>query len=438
MANTIKYRIRQLIGKCLAVENKLTCILWIFIYTILNGSLAYYIYGIFVKWYIDPDISTNIRTVSVHDIPFPSITYCTPNIIPDEVVNFTEFQQKLFLNMDLPSYSDKDKNLLGIMIEICSPSYVGLKGIKNRQESTIAKLINQSINDDLMPSFCRFEESDIDCTKMFNPVLTRTGLCFTFNMQGYNTIFNKGTLTDDYDFYKRPRITKSLNISSELYNQTVDDDYDALHWTLQNGYTSNEIDIIPYRLSKRLLHLYIKPEIMTYFKCIGNYFYIGLSLPNEIPLGRSDGIFVNITSLTQIKIGARTIQRNQSIRKYSPEIRKCFFDGEKQLKFFKAYTKVNCDFECLTNFTVKSCGCARFFMPRSQEIRECNIEDLLCVGKAYTVMNVYKSKIDNFAVPCNCLPSCNRIIYSAKKTLSEPLENSNHLFMNKLNFKDLK
>lgn len=43
--------------------------------------------------------------------------------------------------------------------------------------------------------------------------------------------------------------------------------------------------------------------------------------------------------------------------------RQCFFDTERQLRFFKIYTQRNCELECLANFTVKTCGCAKFSMP---------------------------------------------------------------------------
>ncbi len=43
--------------------------------------------------------------------------------------------------------------------------------------------------------------------------------------------------------------------------------------------------------------------------------------------------------------------------------RQCYFDGERQLKFFQIYTKANCKLECLTNMTLRYCRCSAFFMP---------------------------------------------------------------------------
>jgi hypothetical protein len=43
--------------------------------------------------------------------------------------------------------------------------------------------------------------------------------------------------------------------------------------------------------------------------------------------------------------------------------RKCFYQNENQLRFFKVYSQSNCEWECLTNFTMKACGCVMFYMP---------------------------------------------------------------------------
>lgn len=58
----------------------------------------------------------------------------------------------------------------------------------------------------------------------------------------------------------------------------------------------------------------------------------------------------------------------ENIRKYSPNVRECFFDVERPLRFFKQYTHVNCEMECLANFTLNQCGCVKMSMPRKQVV----------------------------------------------------------------------
>lgn len=48
---------------------------------------------------------------------------------------------------------------------------------------------------------------------------------------------------------------------------------------------------------------------------------------------------------------------------HKPEERKCYFEGERQLDFFKTYSKGNCEVECLAKQTVEKCGCALYWMP---------------------------------------------------------------------------
>lgn len=46
-----------------------------------------------------------------------------------------------------------------------------------------------------------------------------------------------------------------------------------------------------------------------------------------------------------------------------PIERQCFFNHERQLRFFRYYSSKNCDIECLANYTLESCGCVKFSSP---------------------------------------------------------------------------
>jgi hypothetical protein len=43
--------------------------------------------------------------------------------------------------------------------------------------------------------------------------------------------------------------------------------------------------------------------------------------------------------------------------------RQCYFSRERELKFFKIYTKANCELECLANLTLRYCNCSLFYTP---------------------------------------------------------------------------
>lgn len=49
---------------------------------------------------------------------------------------------------------------------------------------------------------------------------------------------------------------------------------------------------------------------------------------------------------------------------WTPAKRNCFLEGEKKLKYFKIYTKINCEHECLKAAILDACGCVPFYMIR--------------------------------------------------------------------------
>ena len=59
----------------------------------------------------------------------------------------------------------------------------------------------------------------------------------------------------------------------------------------------------------------------------------------------------------------RIMTTSDGLRSYNPQIRQCYFQGERYLRFFQVYTQRNCEVECLTNFTFTECGCVGLYMP---------------------------------------------------------------------------
>lgn len=65
-----------------------------------------------------------------------------------------------------------------------------------------------------------------------------------------------------------------------------------------------------------------------------------------------------------VYVTAEITEIGETIKDYSIERRQCYYAGEKVLKFFKIYTKSSCVYECMSNYTMKACGCVQFFMIR--------------------------------------------------------------------------
>lgn len=102
----------------------------------------------------------------------------------------------------------------------------------------------------------------------------------------------------------------------------------------------------------------------------------------------------------EIKIIPKSFRTDDDFRKFSPEIRKCYFEGERKLKYFKTYTKAHCEWECKTNKTLEVCGCVKFSMPRGRNTSIC---DLISLSNCLP-------EISN----CNCYSPCVEIKYEYK------------------------
>lgn len=75
--------------------------------------------------------------------------------------------------------------------------------------------------------------------------------------------------------------------------------------------------------------------------------------PIEVEIGKKIGIYLS----------PRVTSATPEVRNYAPKLRRCFFNSERNLKYFKTYTRDNCENECLMNSVEKECGCVKFSMP---------------------------------------------------------------------------
>lgn len=99
-------------------------------------------------------------------------------------------------------------------------------------------------------------------------------------------------------------------------------------------------------------------------------FKITLHLPNEIPQVSKyfSRLSPHVNAVVAVK--PKLIKTVESLQQYGPNSRKCYFESERPLKFFKVYTRRICELECLANFTKDYCGCVKFSMP-SKSAKTC-------------------------------------------------------------------
>ena len=135
----------------------------------------------------------------------------------------------------------------------------------------------------------------------------------------------------------------------------------------------------PLRATWREVEIYAKflPEYSSPY-CrddIGEGFTVHLHRPDEMPdlsklsyfdsMDSSRSSFrVSPSSKRVTRIKPHISLRLGELRKSPPNLRQCYFPGERRLKFYQHYTKPNCVAECIANKTLERFHCVEFSMPR--------------------------------------------------------------------------
>lgn len=141
-------------------------------------------------------------------------------------------------------------------------------------------------------------------------------------------------------------------------------------------------------------------------------FMVVYHFPNEIPTIMHHVDNLRFGKEFNIKISAKTYKASEDLRRFTPDNRDCFFEGERKLKYFKTYTKYLCETECLTNFSLRSCGCTHFSYPHMENEKVCGLSEDECFLNAYYNWPEMDEMSIGTAMPCNCLPTCSNIDYS--------------------------
>lgn len=143
------------------------------------------------------------------------------------------------------------------------------------------------------------------------------------------------------------------------------------NWSLELGYPLG-IRSRPYPTrvfdsgehAALIIYLMLSEEDMDY-NCQGTDqgFKVLMSMPGDDIKLWQNSFRVPILTDAQITIKPELVTTSDGLHSYRPSLRKCFFTGERQLKFYQIYTQHNCERECLANFTKAVCDCVKFNMP---------------------------------------------------------------------------
>lgn len=346
--------------------------------------------------------------LNIRKIPFPAITICPQTKAKVEFLSFRNAYKNYWAHFKLYGLSDIDAARFETMLHVCDPElsyriqFNSSKAFDGENIVKILKEISYSIDDSML--FCKFRNVWVNCTSLFNEIITDRGVCFSFNLLDYAELFNENVLHEDFDSFRH-------NKSSS--------------WQLDEGYANDDLNAYPYpAISQHYdsLRIILKTtDVDMDYICKGSYqgFKVFFHLPGDVPSITGKHLFVPIKRDVTVSMTAHMTKISEDLRSYTPNQRKCYLTNEKSLKFFKSYTKNACNLECLANFTMKSCGCVKFSMPRTNSTRICDYSQINCTVQAQRDMMLSYNMQKPAELQCGCLPSCTEINYEMENLQTE-------------------
>lgn len=301
------------------------------------------------------------------EIPFPAVTICSENKATQNEINLA-----MMLKDDRGNFTDDEIAKLKALYQVCDFSdHESLNAILNQSESnsevipTLDKLGNPMSE---MFHRCRYgSQKLVKCEKLFSKLITDEGICHTFNMLDAKELFEE-KMDSSLQF-------PVVGLKSE--------------WFLDKDYASEKLKVYPHRVighgvkSGLAVELKVKKSEMNPGCKRGiRGFRLALHTPVELPQMSKQFFSIPFQKQTALLVMPQSIYSSKDITDYSPKSRQCYFSREKDLEFFKVYSKASCDLECLTKHVLTTCGCVKFSMPHNNETQVCDHSQLSCAQEA--------------------------------------------------------
>ncbi|XP_070504562.1 uncharacterized protein [Chironomus tepperi] len=227
----------------------------------------------------------------------------------------------------------------------------------------------------------------------FAEVRTARGMGFSFNLMDGDDVFHFESVSNDLNYLSN----MSTNNSEHLRPYPFQENPILMSKDDRNKFT--------------LKFITEPPDGIDQIECYPPAFKIHHS--HFIPTFYDNPDFMDIKHGTHVNvvIVPEIIETDIELKKVNPEIRECFFDGEQKLKFFKKYSKENCELECLTRYMNHNCNCSHYIQPYddipNREFCSSHMQ-VICYQKLRALFG-----LENFSREqnCVCLPTCDSLTY---------------------------
>ncbi|XP_065087701.1 pickpocket protein 28-like [Ochlerotatus camptorhynchus] len=378
---------------------------WIFVFVV---SLYYCIvltYYIYEKWERDPIIvSFDQQSSSIYSIPFPAVTICPETKVKASELNISHTFELVRKNQLNESMDEERVRKLLLLLQLCDYNIYDKHETPFYYDDVLVRLRKMSIPSFEVFNSCGWKGQTVPCLSIFKTSLTEKGFCYTFNSIANNDLLRKEELDPRY------------NLNSET--QPSD-------WELDVGFHDKVgIDAFPRRIvsggyRNSLGATLIANKSDLDYLCGDSFqgFKVMLHMPNEFPQLSHQYFRVPLNQELMVTVTPTVMVTDERAGLYSPEKRRCYYTNERYLRLFKIYNKINCEIECLTNYTRRLCGCVQFWMPHPKAAPICTLHDSPCYQTAVAKLlrKTAKKKAKSNEAPssdsCNCLPTCNYVEY---------------------------
>ncbi|XP_076646993.1 sodium channel protein Nach [Halictus rubicundus] len=332
----------------------------------------------------------------IWNYPFPAVTVCDINRVS------LELTRKLVDKLDLPPSVSKEfiVHEMNLLNELLYPGQ-NAQNIRNNlsrlqyifesNDLTIPTVVNAvTKNCQSLLKACRLKTFDVDCDTIFEPSLSRDGLCCSFNYitrEKYisNTVFPLKITSCGY----QSGLTFLVELNPDDYHASFMGSV-GIKVMLHDPYDYPDFDTATQLVtSQKYSFMTVIPE-ETY----------STENVQELPVSDRRCVFANEWQYVKPKYDERKFA-------------------------FSRYSYRNCLTECRANVIKTKCGCIPYYYPQN-ETRVCNLKDTDCL-EAYKFW--YESAwpgidfspkvvpiVDMNNMPCGCKTDCNFYLYSVEKS----------------------
>ncbi|XP_013104729.2 pickpocket protein 28-like [Stomoxys calcitrans] len=405
-----------------------------FFWMILMVASLYYavalMWDTYWKWQDSPVILGFDETlVPVSSIPFPTITICPEIKREKEKFDFTSVANQIWAEIEETENFQNSGNLTDeeiqnfvASLQICESEVLDRFSPympKHLDVNVAQTMVELALAPNITLPFCKWNGRFYFCNYLFKYVLTDEGICYQFN--GLNT----------EDIYRDPNYLSYSDNSVIDYNNYFDVELPKLkdvtgNWSLDNGYIGQGFNAYPQRsvLSSARNGLFAvmmgqERNFDNTCRSLKQGYKVFLNSPESVPLTTGNYILVPHDDEVLVSVLPQYITSTENLLQFGPDKRQCYFNNERYLRFFKSYSQSNCQIECLANFTINKCGCAKFWMPKPLDVPTCGLAKVSCYVSAEEEMNFVisnqtklKSVDPNVQIMCDCIPSCNSLDYN--------------------------